>query len=367
MPWATWYENTVGAGFGQNNIFASRFDVAQNKWIFAGQSRGTGGVGTVAVPSLNIHTDQSAENPSVAGGSAADATKPGPWVTWQETTNAPVGGKDQIFVSRPLGPGQVNCDGVTPAGVADGTGHVPAIGGFCFQQTGIGRVGPGSADPTLNVDPTRNGVEPDIAFTGKNTAGVQDGVPWVVWYEKDPTNNGISGLTHNNEMVFAAKGLVDAAAGHGGFSWTAVGMRTARSSTPVARTTSAGASVGRRRGRLLAEQEPERRRRGSARGIGHDEPRERHRPVGRVGRVGERGQADLRLAACQRHALRTRQQWGTDLGRRQQLDPSRHHVLGQYPYVTWRENNGGGVEKAFVGHFVNPRTRRSSSTRATCR
>ena len=28
-----------------------------------------------------------------------------------------------------------NCDGVTPAGVPDGTGHVPAIGGFCFQQT----------------------------------------------------------------------------------------------------------------------------------------------------------------------------------------------------------------------------------------
>ena len=188
MPWATWYENTPGSGFGQNNIFASRFDVASGKWIFAGQSRGTGGVGTVPVPSLNIHTDQSAENPSVAGGSAADATKPGPWVSWQETTSLPVNGKDQIFVSRPLGPGQPNCDGVTPAGVADSTGHVPAIGGFCFQQTGIGRVGPGSADPSLNIDPTRNGVEPDIAFTGKNAAGVQDGVPWVVWYEKDNTN-----------------------------------------------------------------------------------------------------------------------------------------------------------------------------------
>src|SRR5262249_27808525 len=129
----------------------------------------------------------------------------------------------QIFVSRPLGPGQVNCDGVTPAGVADATGHVPAIGGFCFQQTGIGRVGSGSADPSLNVDPTRNGVEPDIACTGKNAAGVEDGVPWVVWYEKDNTNTGISGLTHNNEMVFAAKGLADPTPGHGGFNWTAVG------------------------------------------------------------------------------------------------------------------------------------------------
>jgi hypothetical protein len=52
---------------------------------------------------------------------------------------------------------------------------------------------------------------------------VQDGVPWIVWYEKEPTNSQISGLTHNNEMVFAAKGLADATPGRGGFSWTAVG------------------------------------------------------------------------------------------------------------------------------------------------
>lgn len=138
VPWATWYEHTIGTGFGNNNIFASRFDntgdANQNKWIFAGQSRGTGG-GSVLVPSLNIHTNQDAENPSVAGGSAVDPTKPGPWVTWQETTNLPVNGKDQIFVERPIGPAAANCDGVKPAGVPV-AGHVPAIGGFCFQQTG---------------------------------------------------------------------------------------------------------------------------------------------------------------------------------------------------------------------------------------
>jgi hypothetical protein len=217
VPWATWYENTPGLGFANNNIFASRFDntgdANQNEWIFGGQSRGTGG-GTVPVPSLNIHTDQSAENPAVAGGSAVDPTKPGPWVAWQETTVSPVNGTDQIFVVRPIGPGSANCDGVTPAGVSDGT-HVPAIGGFCWQQTGIGRVGPGSADPSLNVDPTRSGVEPDIAFTGAN-----DGVPWVVWYEQG--NTGLSGLA-NNEMVFAAKGLSDGVAANGGFHWVAVG------------------------------------------------------------------------------------------------------------------------------------------------
>jgi hypothetical protein len=95
------------------------------------------------------------------------------------------------------------------------SGHVPAIGGFCWQQTGIPRVGPGSADPSLNVDPTRNGIEPDITFTGAN-----DSVPWVVWYEKD--NSSISGL-RNNEMVFAAKGVADGIAANGGFHWVAVG------------------------------------------------------------------------------------------------------------------------------------------------
>ncbi len=217
VPWATWYENTTGTGFGANNVFASRFDntgdANQGKWIFAGQSRGNGGSGP-NVPSLNIHTDQSAENPSVAGGSAVDPTKPGPWVTWQETTTSPVNGKDQIFVSKPLGPGMANCNGVTPAGVADGSGNVPAIGGFCFQQVGLGRVGPGGADPSLNVDVTRNGIEPDIAFTGAN-----DSVPWVVWYEKDASAAGLA----NNEMVFAAKAEADSTAGAGGFHWHVIG------------------------------------------------------------------------------------------------------------------------------------------------
>jgi hypothetical protein len=163
-------------------VFASRFDntgdANQGKWIFAGQSRGTGGTNLVPVPSLNIHTNQSAENPSVAGGSAADPTKPGPWVTWQETTTAPVIGRDQIFVERSEGPGMMNCSGVTPGGSAS----APA-GGFCWQQTGVPRVGAGAADPSLNVDPSRNGIEPDIAFTGTN-----DAVPWVVWYETGPPN-----------------------------------------------------------------------------------------------------------------------------------------------------------------------------------
>ncbi len=211
VPWATWYENTSGVGFENNNIFASRFDntgdANQGKWIFGGQARGTGG-GTVQVPSLNIDPNQSATNPSVAGGSAVDPSKPAPWVAFQEFSG--LEGVDQIFVERPIGPGAANCDGVTPEGVTV-NGHVPAIGGFCWQQTGIPRVG---TEPGLNVDPTRAGEEPDIAFAGMN-----DGVPWVVWYEVGQSGSGLD----NNEQVFAAKAVSDGEGANGGFHWVVVG------------------------------------------------------------------------------------------------------------------------------------------------
>ena len=217
VPWATWYENTTGGTFSNNNIFASRFDntgdATQGKWLFAGQSRGMNS-NSANVPSLNIHTNQDAENPSVAGGSTADPTKPGPWVTWQETgANAPGTGKDQIFAVKPIGPGATNCVGVSP-GAADPT--ATPIGGFCWQQVGVERLG---TDPSLNVDRTRDGVQPDIAFTGAN-----DSVPWVVWYETGPSGSGLNG----NDMVFAAKGVPPGTPGptgavDGGLNWIAVG------------------------------------------------------------------------------------------------------------------------------------------------
>jgi hypothetical protein len=214
VPWATWYEHTTGGLFGNNNIFASRFDATQNKWVFAGQGRGNGGANNVPVPSLNIHTNQDAENPSVAGGTTTLGGNPGPWITWQETSTVTETGPinpTQIFVEKPMGPGSTSCAGVTPGGTA-----TAPLGGFCWQQTGVERFGTPTPDPSLNVDPTRNGVEPDIAFTG---AG--DNVPWVVWYEKDNTHTTVSPL-HDNEMVFAAKGVANGPA-DGGFEWQAFG------------------------------------------------------------------------------------------------------------------------------------------------
>jgi hypothetical protein len=227
VPWASWYESTSGTNFGADNIFASRFDNSgganQNKWIFAGQGRGLGG-GTVQVPSLNIHTNRDAVNPVVQGGTTNAANDPVPWVTWQEVDGATTTSPQQIFTSKAAksaAPPTCPNDGANPIKPAPATGE-GAIGGFCFQQVGIDRVNSGqsSTDPSMNVDPTRDGVEPDMAFTGPG-----DTVPWVVWYEQSngttPHSSAI-GL-RNNEMVFAAKATANAAA-DGQFQWTVVGI-----------------------------------------------------------------------------------------------------------------------------------------------
>src|SRR5262245_6081313 len=216
VPWVAWYEPSAAAGF-PTNIFASRFNAAANLWLHAGQGRGP-----LHLPSLNINTQRTAENPSVAGGSAVAGNDPVPWVTWEENDGATNDATAirQIFVAKALKqavPGTVCPVGTKPTGGID-------VNGFCWQQVGLDRLNPtgpipsDSGDPTLNIDPTRSGVEPDIAFTGPN-----DTVAWVVWYEEDPTQ--IDGL-RSNDMVFASKIVADATA-DGGFHWLAVGNGTA--------------------------------------------------------------------------------------------------------------------------------------------
>jgi hypothetical protein len=233
VPWATWYEETTGSNFGgAANVFASRFDGTTadpnfGKWLFEGQGRGNGGTSSVPVPSLNIHTNRDGENPSIAGGTTGAGNAPVPWVTWQEVDGA-AGGPTQIFTSKAVKPTTApTCpaDGVNPARPVSATG---AVNTFCWQQVGVERVASGATtlpanttDPSLNVDRTRNAVEPDIVFTGNG-----DTVPWVVWYEEGST--GVGGLDVN-DMVFAAKGLPPSFSTpptgtvDGGLNWIAVG------------------------------------------------------------------------------------------------------------------------------------------------
>jgi hypothetical protein len=212
VPWDAWYEPNAALG-GAKQIFASRFVAASNTWQPEGQDRGS------RVPSLNINTDKEAENPSVAGGAAVAGADPVPWVAWQEedgnVNNS--GNHDQIFVSKGVKQAAPNapCTGFKPSANN-------SVSNFCWQQVGLDRLqkdGGSSAtgDPTLNIDPSRNGVEPDIAFTGPN-----DTVAWTLWYEKDKSNIGL----RDNEQVFAAKIVKDPNA-DGGFNWRAVGNGTA--------------------------------------------------------------------------------------------------------------------------------------------
>jgi hypothetical protein len=212
VPWDAWYEPSAPLG-GENQIFASRFVAAANQWQPEGQDRGSG------IPSLNINTDKEAENPSVVGGAAVEGADPVPWVAWEEEDGnvAGSGNHDQIFVSK--GVKQPNpkqpCTGFKPSAAN-------SVSSFCWQQVGLDRLkkdGGSSAtgDPSLNIDPSRNGVEPDIAFTGAN-----DTVGWTVWYEKEHSNIDL----RDNEQVFAARIVKDATA-DGGFSWRAVGSGTA--------------------------------------------------------------------------------------------------------------------------------------------
>jgi hypothetical protein len=214
VPWVSWYEPNDNLPGGETNIFASRFDAAANQWIPEGQDRAP----AHKVPSLNINTNREAENPSLVGGAAVAGNDPVPWVAWQEKDGASTNGasKNQIFVSRGIKgtTDPVHCVGNEPSAN-------DSVAKFCWQQTGFKRLDSGQPtpkkDPTLNIDPTRNGIEPDMAFTGP-----QDTVPWVVWYEKDDSGMGLAG----NEQVFAAKGIKDATAGLGGFHWQAVGNGT---------------------------------------------------------------------------------------------------------------------------------------------
>jgi hypothetical protein len=224
VPWVGWAEpSTVLGGHGQ--IFASRFlpqlAPAQGggQWIHEGQQV------TGTAPSLNINTSRDAADPSLIGGTTNAGANPAPWLTWQEfdgqqgacntTACAP-----QIFVSH-AAPATA---GACPAGTKPN--HGSSVGNFCFQQVGIDRVqgpGAGQLDPSLNIDPSRSGIEGDIAFTGPN-----DTVPWAVWYENSDSNGGHPS-THglfNADMTFAARAIADAS-GDGGFHWQVVGLGTA--------------------------------------------------------------------------------------------------------------------------------------------
>jgi hypothetical protein len=339
VPWDAWAEPNAALG-GEKQIFASRFVAAANAWQPEGQDRGAG------VPSLNIHTDKEAENPSVAGGAAVPGADPVPWVAWEEQDGnvAGSGNHSQIFVSKGVKQAapKTPCTGFKPSDAA-------SVSAFCWQQVGLDRLAENAGssatgDPTLNVDPSRNGVEPDIAFTGAS-----DSVAWTVWYEKDHSQIGL----RDNEQVFAARIVKDPTA-DGGFNWKAVGNGTATTTNTLDTT--------------------------GATGFGSCAASTASEDACSLNRVATNNAEDPRVAAGTLTAGQPTVPWtvwSEDVGGHHAIFVSRlvggtHFELfnsgnpvsgpdedagtpditffGNTPYVSWIDTRGDG-ERGFVGHF----------------
>jgi hypothetical protein len=180
VPWTAWYEPSPDFA-NKKNVFASRFNAASGLWVPVGQDRGNNEA------SLNIHTNQLAQDPNIIGGTADPTKAPVAWVCWQEVSahNNAV----EIFVSR---------------AVSDTT----ALGGFKWQPVGLNRSGAANdPEPSVNLDVTggSNSSHCQIVFAETNNT-----VPWVVWAEK---------LQLNPTQIFVARAVTDATQGSGGFKW----------------------------------------------------------------------------------------------------------------------------------------------------
>ena len=225
-------------------------------------------------------------------------------------------------------------------------GRRHGVNGFCWQQVGIGRLKAARSslggDPTLNIDPTRNGIEPDIAFTGPTTrcrgsSGTR-------------RRRASASACATTSMVFAAKAVNDAAPWQAstGSPW-ATAPRPATLDNSRHQPASAAAPRTRPpRATLLAQREPGQGRGGPARRGRHADAGRHHHAVGRLGRgARRRPQGHLRVAPRRRHHFELANSGqpvsNTDIDAE---DPD-ITFSGNTPYVTWHSN-----DKTVVGHFA---------------
>ena len=175
VPWVGVVRAEQRPPGGKKQIFASRFDAAAQH-LAAPRARTARRPNSV--PSLNIHTNRDAENPAVVGGAAVAGADPVPWVAWQEHDGAAGAGHrpDLRLARRQADATAAGCSrraATTASTASAGSRSASSASTPTTRRSGA------DGDPTLNIDPTRDGIEPDIAFTGPS-----DTVPWVVWYEK---------------------------------------------------------------------------------------------------------------------------------------------------------------------------------------
>jgi hypothetical protein len=176
-------------------------------------------------------------------------------------------------------------------------------------------------------------------------------VPWVVWYETEAT--AISGL-RLNEMVFAAKGVPDGAA-DGGFRWVAVGSQLS-GTLDTTETHGFGTCA------VSAEHEDQC-------SLNKNPQEDAENPRVAAGTMNPANPTapwvawDEKLSGADQIFV-SRLVGGTHFELANSgapisvgANPSTRPDItfsGNTPYVSWREDIGGGIVKGFYGHFVNP-------------
>jgi hypothetical protein len=176
----------------------------------------------------------------------------------------------------------------------------------------------------------------------------------VVWYENGNPDTGISGLTHINEMVFAAKGVSDGVAANGGFHWVAVGSQASATLDTTGTNHFGGCAAS-----DTAEGQCS---------LNHNPKADAENPRVATGTMNP-ANATVPWVAWDEDVEGVKQVFVSRMvgGTHFELvnngapissganDSTRPDVTfsGNTPYVSWREDTGGGNEKAFVGHFVN--------------
>jgi hypothetical protein len=175
-----------------------------------------------------------------------------------------------------------------------------------------------------------------------------------VWYEKDNSITGFSGLTHNNEMVFAAKGLSDPTPGNGGFAWTAVGNQNSAllDTSGINHFGGCAASDAAEAGCSL-NKDPNADAEDPQVAAGTMNPANATVPwVAWDETTGGVKQVFVSRLVGGTHFVLTNNGAPISTGAN---DATRPDITfsANTPYVSWREDIGG-VTKGFVGHFVNP-------------
>ncbi len=248
-----------------------------------------------------------------------------------------------------------NCDGVKPAGVPV-EGHVPAIGGLLLAADRAFRAS--GTDPSLNVDTSRNGVEPDIAFTGTN-----DGVPVDrVVREGSRAGKGSTTTKWSSPPRASKTAKPRTAASTGSPSASALSGTLDTSGTnqlgPCGESRAAEARCSLNKDTNGDAENPRVATR-------HDEPRQPHLALDHLGRgVGGVKRSSSRTSSAAAPKRTSNSPTAARRSRPGPGDATRPDITfsGNTPYVSWRQEVEG--RRAFTGHFVEPRPR-SCSTRAT--